>query len=265
MTCVLQESQAISLVSVAHVLGEAHPHRGFRRQPSHSDDVGPEKTDPGQKQRQFLSMFTCLHMHICLKPVCLLHTEKSILSDTSSSKSHSPPTPMAATGTHTHTHLCLLENGYTANQHKYHRRKDHTKYLDTAAVAWNILSDTFVSLSFSHINNWCNASEQFCWYLTLMIHDADDQIRSDDLHRVDRLAKEDPALHGHLKVNESNVFSYSCRSFMESSVWRQLDIVKWFNNISLERHMMLGVSTTHMVTSRSCKWPHTEVDWTLFQ
>uniref|UniRef100_A0A8C4IBA1 lysophospholipase n=1 Tax=Dicentrarchus labrax TaxID=13489 RepID=A0A8C4IBA1_DICLA len=33
------ESQAISLVSVAHVLGETHPHRGLRRQPSHSDEV----------------------------------------------------------------------------------------------------------------------------------------------------------------------------------------------------------------------------------
>ncbi|KAM8865714.1 patatin-like phospholipase domain-containing protein 7 isoform 1-T1 [Synchiropus picturatus] len=32
------ESQAISLVSVAHVLGETHPHRGLRRQPSHSDE-----------------------------------------------------------------------------------------------------------------------------------------------------------------------------------------------------------------------------------
>ncbi|TMS03774.1 Patatin-like phospholipase domain-containing protein 7 [Larimichthys crocea] len=39
------ESQAISLVSVAHVLGDAHPHRGFRRQPSHSDDLGSDKTD----------------------------------------------------------------------------------------------------------------------------------------------------------------------------------------------------------------------------
>uniref|UniRef100_A0A671UM91 lysophospholipase n=1 Tax=Sparus aurata TaxID=8175 RepID=A0A671UM91_SPAAU len=37
------ESQAISLVSVANVLGEAHPHRGLRRQPSHSDDLGSEK------------------------------------------------------------------------------------------------------------------------------------------------------------------------------------------------------------------------------
>lgn len=55
---VLQESQAISLVSVAHVLGEAHPHRGFRRQLSHSDDLGPEKTDPGQKQQQFFNIFT---------------------------------------------------------------------------------------------------------------------------------------------------------------------------------------------------------------
>ncbi|KAF3696223.1 Patatin-like phospholipase domain-containing protein 7 [Channa argus] len=42
------ESQAISLVSVAHVLGEAHPHRGFRRQHSHTDDSGSEKADSGE-------------------------------------------------------------------------------------------------------------------------------------------------------------------------------------------------------------------------
>uniref|UniRef100_A0A3Q1EXV6 lysophospholipase n=2 Tax=Acanthochromis polyacanthus TaxID=80966 RepID=A0A3Q1EXV6_9TELE len=39
------ESQAISLVSVANVLGEAHPHKSFRRQASHSDDLGSEKSD----------------------------------------------------------------------------------------------------------------------------------------------------------------------------------------------------------------------------
>uniref|UniRef100_A0A669B5A2 lysophospholipase n=1 Tax=Oreochromis niloticus TaxID=8128 RepID=A0A669B5A2_ORENI len=37
------ESQAISLVSVANVLCETHPHKGFRRQQSHSDDLGSEK------------------------------------------------------------------------------------------------------------------------------------------------------------------------------------------------------------------------------
>ncbi|XP_033828279.1 patatin-like phospholipase domain-containing protein 7 [Periophthalmus magnuspinnatus] len=39
------ESQAISLVSVAHVLGETHPHKGLRRQPSQQDDTGTEKSD----------------------------------------------------------------------------------------------------------------------------------------------------------------------------------------------------------------------------
>lgn len=39
----LQESQAISLVSVANVLGEVQPHRGIRRQASHSEDQGSEK------------------------------------------------------------------------------------------------------------------------------------------------------------------------------------------------------------------------------
>ncbi|KAM7018909.1 patatin-like phospholipase domain-containing protein 7 isoform 1-T1 [Tautogolabrus adspersus] len=67
------ESQAISLVSVAHVLGEGHPHRGLRRQPSHSDDQGSEKSD----------------------------TEKSGLSEVPTSKhkkSRSFSTPMAVTG-----------------------------------------------------------------------------------------------------------------------------------------------------------------------
>ncbi|KAM9393186.1 patatin-like phospholipase domain-containing protein 7 isoform 2-T2 [Pholidichthys leucotaenia] len=39
------ESQAISLVSVAHVLGEAHPYKGFRRQPSQTDDLSSDKSD----------------------------------------------------------------------------------------------------------------------------------------------------------------------------------------------------------------------------
>uniref|UniRef100_A0A665UWF8 lysophospholipase n=1 Tax=Echeneis naucrates TaxID=173247 RepID=A0A665UWF8_ECHNA len=39
------ESQAISLVSVAHVLGETHLYRGVRRQPSHSEEQGSEKTE----------------------------------------------------------------------------------------------------------------------------------------------------------------------------------------------------------------------------
>uniref|UniRef100_A0A8C9Y782 lysophospholipase n=1 Tax=Sander lucioperca TaxID=283035 RepID=A0A8C9Y782_SANLU len=50
------ESQAISLVSLAHVLGEGHPHRGHRRQPSHSDDLGSEKSDTGQKLQPSLNI-----------------------------------------------------------------------------------------------------------------------------------------------------------------------------------------------------------------
>ncbi|KAK5931794.1 hypothetical protein CgunFtcFv8_003561 [Champsocephalus gunnari] len=65
------ESQAISLVSVANVLGEGYPHRGLRRQPSHSEDQGSEKSD----------------------------TEKSSSSETSKyKKSRSSSTPMAVTG-----------------------------------------------------------------------------------------------------------------------------------------------------------------------
>lgn len=57
--CVLQESQAISLVSVAHVLGEAYPHKGLRRQPSHPDDLGSKKADAGQKQQHSFSFSSC--------------------------------------------------------------------------------------------------------------------------------------------------------------------------------------------------------------
>ncbi|XP_028312892.1 patatin-like phospholipase domain-containing protein 7 isoform X2 [Gouania willdenowi] len=64
------ESQAISLVSLANVLGETHPHRSFRRQQSHSDELGHEKSDP----------------------------EKSSLSEMSSNKkSRSFSTPLAVT------------------------------------------------------------------------------------------------------------------------------------------------------------------------
>lgn len=44
VVCV-QESQAISLVSIANVLGEVQPLRGVRRQASHSEDQAVEKGD----------------------------------------------------------------------------------------------------------------------------------------------------------------------------------------------------------------------------
>lgn len=103
--CVLQESQAISLVSVAHVLGETHPHRGLRKQPSHSDDLGSEKADAGPKQELDISCLGGSNVHVvCLNvSVFLSHTitEKSSPSDTSTSKykkSRSVSTPMAVTG-----------------------------------------------------------------------------------------------------------------------------------------------------------------------
>uniref|UniRef100_A0A665USJ0 lysophospholipase n=1 Tax=Echeneis naucrates TaxID=173247 RepID=A0A665USJ0_ECHNA len=52
------ESQAISLVSVAHVLGETHLYRGVRRQPSHSEEQGSEKTEAGQNQQRPCSIHT---------------------------------------------------------------------------------------------------------------------------------------------------------------------------------------------------------------
>ncbi|XP_024858218.1 patatin-like phospholipase domain-containing protein 7 isoform X2 [Kryptolebias marmoratus] len=69
------ESQAISLVSVVNALGEAHQHKGYRKQSSHSEDSGSEKTDAA--------------------------TEKFSPSDLSSAKykkTHSLPNPSGATG-----------------------------------------------------------------------------------------------------------------------------------------------------------------------
>uniref|UniRef100_A0A8C2WBD3 lysophospholipase n=1 Tax=Cyclopterus lumpus TaxID=8103 RepID=A0A8C2WBD3_CYCLU len=60
------ESQAISLVSVAHVLGEGHPHRGLRKQPSHSDDLGSEKGDAGQKRQRCLDTSLYCFVLSCL-------------------------------------------------------------------------------------------------------------------------------------------------------------------------------------------------------
>uniref|UniRef100_A0A3B5BDC3 lysophospholipase n=1 Tax=Stegastes partitus TaxID=144197 RepID=A0A3B5BDC3_9TELE len=61
------ESQAISLVSVANVLGEAHPHKSFRRQASQSDDLVSEKADTGLKLQSILK-----------KTVTMQHTPSAI-------------------------------------------------------------------------------------------------------------------------------------------------------------------------------------------
>lgn len=71
----LQESQAISLVSVAHVLGETQ-HKGFRRQPSHSDDAGFKKADPGQRPQQYLNT-----QRLCCVLSFLIHTICFQISD----------------------------------------------------------------------------------------------------------------------------------------------------------------------------------------
>uniref|UniRef100_A0AAQ5ZLA1 lysophospholipase n=1 Tax=Amphiprion ocellaris TaxID=80972 RepID=A0AAQ5ZLA1_AMPOC len=68
------ESQAISLVSVANVLGEAHPHKSFRRQASHSDDLGSEKADAGLKLQLSLHIFTS----ILKKSVTMQHTPSAV-------------------------------------------------------------------------------------------------------------------------------------------------------------------------------------------
>ncbi|KAG7490969.1 hypothetical protein JOB18_046196 [Solea senegalensis] len=51
------ESQAISLVSVAHVLGDTHTHRGIRRQPSHSDDQSSESAEKSSSSETSSSKF----------------------------------------------------------------------------------------------------------------------------------------------------------------------------------------------------------------
>uniref|UniRef100_A0A4W6FNY8 lysophospholipase n=1 Tax=Lates calcarifer TaxID=8187 RepID=A0A4W6FNY8_LATCA len=75
------ESQAISLVSVAHVLGEGHSHKGLRRQPSHSDDLGSEKVEAGQKQHTLLVAITFLcpsSQSILKKSVTMQHTPSAV-------------------------------------------------------------------------------------------------------------------------------------------------------------------------------------------
>lgn len=49
MCVVFQESQAVPLVAVHSVIGEANPNRGLHRQHSRSEEAGPER---GGSQRQ---------------------------------------------------------------------------------------------------------------------------------------------------------------------------------------------------------------------
>uniref|UniRef100_A0A8C6M528 lysophospholipase n=1 Tax=Nothobranchius furzeri TaxID=105023 RepID=A0A8C6M528_NOTFU len=65
------ESQAISLVSVANILVESHQHKGFRKQLSHSDDVGPEKTNTGtdsQRSAHLLFYSALIHPFVVTGP-----------------------------------------------------------------------------------------------------------------------------------------------------------------------------------------------------
>uniref|UniRef100_A0A3Q4H8L3 lysophospholipase n=1 Tax=Neolamprologus brichardi TaxID=32507 RepID=A0A3Q4H8L3_NEOBR len=58
------ESQAISLVSVANVLCDTHPHKGFRRQQSHSDDLGSEKRCASSKAADCGSHTYCVFLSL---------------------------------------------------------------------------------------------------------------------------------------------------------------------------------------------------------
>ena len=57
---VLQESQAIPLVSVSQILGEAHPRR-LSRQASQTEDPAAEKTDAGAHIPWFIIYFLFMH------------------------------------------------------------------------------------------------------------------------------------------------------------------------------------------------------------
>uniref|UniRef100_A0A4W6FR08 lysophospholipase n=1 Tax=Lates calcarifer TaxID=8187 RepID=A0A4W6FR08_LATCA len=75
------ESQAISLVSVAHVLGEGHSHKGLRRQPSHSDDLGSEKVEAVMCVYTLLVAITFLcpsSQSILKKSVTMQHTPSAV-------------------------------------------------------------------------------------------------------------------------------------------------------------------------------------------
>ncbi|KAG7234276.1 hypothetical protein INR49_005237 [Caranx melampygus] len=82
------ESQAISLVSVAHVLGETYSYRGVRRQPSHSDDLGSEKADaeksnpsdtPSSKYKKSRSLSTPVAVTVySKKTVTMQHSPSAV-------------------------------------------------------------------------------------------------------------------------------------------------------------------------------------------
>ncbi|KAM4616108.1 patatin-like phospholipase domain-containing protein 7 isoform 1-T2 [Polymixia lowei] len=65
------ESQAIPLVSVAHVLGEAQPHRGFRRQPSQSEDTASEKAEAECGKSNVSEMSKCRKSHSLSAPMAV--------------------------------------------------------------------------------------------------------------------------------------------------------------------------------------------------
>uniref|UniRef100_A0A3Q3B3C6 lysophospholipase n=1 Tax=Kryptolebias marmoratus TaxID=37003 RepID=A0A3Q3B3C6_KRYMA len=60
------ESQAISLVSVVNALGEAHQHKGYRKQSSHSEDSGSEKTDAGRISLKTRFLEGCSNMDLTI-------------------------------------------------------------------------------------------------------------------------------------------------------------------------------------------------------
>uniref|UniRef100_A0A3B4BM82 lysophospholipase n=1 Tax=Periophthalmus magnuspinnatus TaxID=409849 RepID=A0A3B4BM82_9GOBI len=85
------ESQAISLVSVAHVLGETHPHKGLRRQPSQQDDTGTEKSDSGLKH-----FHSVVYISILKKSVTMVHSPSAVYHYAEGGGGHSQHSKVSA-------------------------------------------------------------------------------------------------------------------------------------------------------------------------
>lgn len=114
-------------MSVANVLGEAHQHKGYRKQSSHSEDSGSEKTDAGLKSLKTRLLEGCANMDLTVVLIFfflfLTSTEKFSPSDMSAAKhkkTNSLPNPSVATGKqtsstqlidrHTHTSIIIIRN-----------------------------------------------------------------------------------------------------------------------------------------------------------
>ncbi|CDQ88125.1 unnamed protein product [Oncorhynchus mykiss] len=128
------ESQAVPLVAVHSVIGEANPNRGLHRQHSRSEEAGPER---GGSHRQAQSEESCHEKGPSdtengERKSCLLHSSPT----TKGKRSRSQSTPVAVSSKHPLPH---------AHTHTYTHRHTHThtdRHRDTQAGTGNASTRT---------------------------------------------------------------------------------------------------------------------------